>query len=350
MSADKNELKIVAVGGAPSTGSTFLADILDSAPFAVCGPELNLLSVRGHYTKFEVIKRRGWIRSMTGSPRFTALRLNVSDLSAYGLTERQVDDMVSRSESFGRFCRDLFSSFGRHRHKDVILGIEKTPANIHSAGLFLDEFPDGWFIQIVRDPLFVTKSIRARGVPEAIARSVWLIDTAAGAQFRDHPRFITVRYEDLVTQPFETVAELFRQIGETIEPAELEKCYRTNAYRRDVAVSIGSWQFSEVGTPANANQKPVTTADRLALADQSRTAVSPDYARRHQMEACTFADLAHIHRYSIDAAEGLPARRPPLAYGVVRRRVRRLAAGLILEPRAPHPLAELRPLVRSRSS
>jgi hypothetical protein len=49
---------IIAIGNAPSSGSPFLADILDGLPFAVCGPEINLFSVKGYFTDFERVKRK----------------------------------------------------------------------------------------------------------------------------------------------------------------------------------------------------------------------------------------------------------------------------------------------------
>ncbi len=38
--------QLIAIGGAPSSGSTLLADILDSLPGAICGPESGLLASR----------------------------------------------------------------------------------------------------------------------------------------------------------------------------------------------------------------------------------------------------------------------------------------------------------------
>ena len=47
---------IIAIGNAPSSGSTLLADLLDSLPFAVCGPEIRLFSVRSYFTRYAEVR------------------------------------------------------------------------------------------------------------------------------------------------------------------------------------------------------------------------------------------------------------------------------------------------------
>ena len=56
-------MRIVSIGNAPSSGSTFLADLLDSLCFAACGPELHLLSPLSHYKDMTNMRHRGFRRA-----------------------------------------------------------------------------------------------------------------------------------------------------------------------------------------------------------------------------------------------------------------------------------------------
>ncbi|MDQ3564821.1 MAG: sulfotransferase, partial [Pseudomonadota bacterium] len=57
------QLPIIAVGCCPSSGSTLLADLLDSVPGLLCGPELNILCVERAYRYDNDFKREALNRS-----------------------------------------------------------------------------------------------------------------------------------------------------------------------------------------------------------------------------------------------------------------------------------------------
>lgn len=99
---------------------------------------------------------------------------------------------------------------GRHRHF-----VEKTPRNIHCFGELLDAFgPTLRLVHIVRDGRDVVTS-RHPMQPEGfyVSPQRWIQDVTAGMRFQSHPQVHTLRYEDLIKKPAETLAALCAFIG-----------------------------------------------------------------------------------------------------------------------------------------
>ena len=189
---------IIAIGNAPSSGSTLLADLLDSLPFAVCGPELNLFSLSKYYSNFKKAKQNHSLSSKSALIYQGRQRLLTEYLGAYGLNREKIIAIYAESANFTDFCNKLFEAFGKFRGKDCQVFFEKTPQNIHCARSFLNTFKDGFFLHIVRNPLYVYKSLIQRNLPPYIAANTWLIDVSRAYQLINHPRLIEVKYETLI--------------------------------------------------------------------------------------------------------------------------------------------------------
>ncbi|HHN94499.1 MAG TPA: sulfotransferase [Anaerolineae bacterium] len=291
-------MMIIAIGNAPSSGSTLLADLLDSLPFAVCGPEIRLFSVRAYFTRYaEVRWREPFVRSATASCYSVRLGLARSRLHTYGLNARMVQDFMSQAEEFPAFCARFFEHFVALRGKEGRLCCEKTPQNIQNARLFLEAFPDSVFLHIVRNPLYVYKSLRRRGFPPYVAAATWLVDEAPAYELREHPRFITVKYEELVRSPYETVAALVRSWGEEIQPERLAELYRNNRYRTLYVPKLPSWKVSQHGTVQNANRGEVTEEDKAALSYMLSSKIGPEYARTFGLPEVSFAEVSAFYGY-----------------------------------------------------
>jgi hypothetical protein len=50
----------------------------------------------------------------------------------------------------------------------------------------------------------------------------WVRDTTAGIRWRGHPRYIEVRYEELIDKPEQTIRRLLSFLGEEWDPAVLK--------------------------------------------------------------------------------------------------------------------------------
>ena len=291
---------IIAIGNAPSSGSTLLADLVDSLPFAVCGPELRLFSVPGYYRDFERIRRKGFFSSKTPAIYEMRLRFLDSKLPSYGFDQARMRNLIKESSSFQELSVNFFQTYSALRGKDGQIFFEKTPENIHCAKLFLDAFKDGIFLHIVRNPLFVYKSLMRRGFLPYMAANTWLIDEASVYELKNHERFFTIRYEELVRDPCVTIVGFLREVGIDFDPEELAELYQSNTYRREFEHRVDSWSFTDYGMIGDANRKPVTDDDLRALSLMLKTKVGRHYAREFSLPEISFQELSKANGYSFD--------------------------------------------------
>ncbi|MCH2159778.1 MAG: sulfotransferase [Oleiphilaceae bacterium] len=289
--------KIVALGNCPSSGSTFLADLLDSSPVSASGPELNLFSLEDLYDEagFRKILRQ---RSRFSSVYLRRNGLVLNDLCSYGLNENKLEIMLSESVQLNDFLERFSESFLALRGKDLSgVVFEKSPQNIHCTGVFLERL-DNFFIHVVRNPIDVYKSLLRRGFSASFALITWLLDEAKVAQYLDHPRLIVVRYEDLVKDPFNLTSSLLKRVaGKQINAEEIERGYSQNDYRKYHTVKLDSWKSKTPGQVDRQRSRKLGEGDLLALSSLKRVKVSSGYAKHFDLSEISFLELLEKFGY-----------------------------------------------------
>jgi hypothetical protein len=254
ISSGPHQLFIV---GSPRTGSTLLRHVLNRSP-DVC------LASETHFIKSARRLRLGdrlaaireapaervrdevdlLVRDLLSPPYWAWLRRNI-DPAAFtdrlletDLTERAVFDLMLR----------LYVEIQCEGRAVTIAG-EKTPDHLYGLATLARWFPDARFIHTFRDPraIYASRIVRAeegrRGmmsrlpyVPSRLLRPllapaevletsrIWL--DAARLHHQHAPilgeRYRLVRFEDLVTEPEATFAEICEFIGIRYDPAILE--------------------------------------------------------------------------------------------------------------------------------
>ncbi|MFN8518492.1 MAG: sulfotransferase [Chloroflexota bacterium] len=224
----------VFIGGTPRSGTTLVRRILDRHPSLCCGPETSILLPGG----------------MRIDQVASAYRWPAADLRA----------LMADSPSQGAFV-DAFAERYR-RQRDRPRWAEKTPLNVLCFGWALERFPEARVVHVVRDGRDVVCSMRQHPdrrwvdgveVKELRPQSVdaymrrWVRDTEAGVAQRDDPRYLEVRYEDLVADPERVMRELVEALGEQWLPELLvEKVpkggKRAHANSRISTASVGRWR------------------------------------------------------------------------------------------------------------
>lgn len=294
---------IIAIGNSPSSGSTYLADLVDSLPFAVCGPELHLFSSRRHFDDYEGIRQRGFGRAST--PCLYApysVHLAKRHFPEYGVSAKDVHGFLAEEVTFSGFCRRFLCQYAASRGKRARLFFEKTPENIHTAARFLECFPDGIFLHIVRDPRYVYRSLRKRGGPFSISAATWLIDVASVLGLRDHPRFYTLHYEDLVRDPERSLNQFLAFIGEKESADSLREHYQRNEHRLKLQ-RAESWSMSGYGRFGDANEQRLTEQELDPLIRYlTRLKVGSRYSRLFGVPEKTFDEVARHFGYSVAGA------------------------------------------------
>jgi hypothetical protein len=178
----------VVIGGCARSGTTLMRVMLDSHPNIYCGPESGLL-----YFKTLTSKR---IRRLS---------------QVFEINEKEVRTLAKQSDSFPKFI-EVFFNVLKERAEKPRWG-DKTPQNVLHIHRIFRIFPKSRFIHMIRDGRDVSCSLRTfpqfkivdgqrieldtHNPLEACIKR-WVHDVQIGMRWRGDPRYIEVRYEDLV--------------------------------------------------------------------------------------------------------------------------------------------------------
>ncbi len=190
----------IVMGGAPRSGTTVLRKLFDRHPHIRCGAETKI---------------------------FVPAAFNLAWLStSYAIPLPELRSMREGARSQAAFIDDFAARVRADAGKTR--WAEKTPQNIRNLDWIMARFPQASIIHIIRDGRDVVCSMRQHPdwrwldgewqkvlVPrstEWYARR-WLADTAAGMAWRDDPRYLEVRYEDLVAHPSAVLRAICEGVG-----------------------------------------------------------------------------------------------------------------------------------------
>jgi hypothetical protein len=258
--AERERAEAVFIVGVSRSGTTLLRRVLDRHSLIAIATENHYL---GHLLSWEgarhYFRRVGDLRDDAAVHRLAELiyspelqrRSRWRQLSPYW---RWLTGKVPRAEMEARLLatdrseRGIFMAFLRvyaDRRGKVIVG-EKTPAHLAYVDTLLDWFPGGRVLHIMRDPraVFVSelrrRAERAEGVPYrqltrvpallegfVLLEVTWAWAAAVGRHRsfarRHRDRYRLLRFEDLVTAPEETLADICDFLGVELEPAMLDQ-------------------------------------------------------------------------------------------------------------------------------
>ncbi len=259
--------RIVLIGSCPSSGSTLLADLLDSTPISACGPELGLFAVKKFYTSWE--KGRLITRDISDSPYLLYSQLNKENLSGYGIDLKILEFIFKNSKNLREFTTEFSNWFIalRSRASNAIT-FEKTPQNIDTIKIFLEKDESARAVIILRNPLYIFDSLIRRDFSPFLAFLTIAHCFQIAYNLKDHDRVLIVKYEDLVSQPFQAVKKILTFSGIPFDDEEtFWKMFKNNTYRyyhdrlRDVILFKNAvwkqWTVQKTGTIKNANDREI---------------------------------------------------------------------------------------------
>lgn len=161
--------------------------------------------------------------------------------------------------SLAQILASVFQEHAKHvgRESAEFFG-EKTPMSTEYVDRIRAIFPRGRFVHVVRDGLDVASSYAEADLADVeSAARIWVRRTRIARRFTSrHPEIaMTVRYEDLVRQPQDLIAEVARFIGidprsvdaTTVEPFEIMGDVKEWGHHAKVATPVttervGRWE------------------------------------------------------------------------------------------------------------
>lgn len=307
VSVDEDRQQLILIGNAPSSGSTLLADLIDSAPFAACGPELEFFCNRALYD-FKEFRKNPKQKSNIATLRATGIYPRMDHLHAYGHNESSFYSEIGSSESLQDFTNKFTKHFLSHRSKPVNgFVFEKTPQNSNAIDLFLNAHPNNHFVYVVRHPLYVIDSLLRRGWGTYTSAASWLVNVSLFWTLRKHPNIRVIKYEELVENPYKTVADLVNGIcsGYRISPEELHKEYINNDYRKNEVSHLESWSTGQERAVRNANKKEVSLQAQNLFHSVLGTRISSHFANTYRVPQLSVKEAMNYFGY--DSPETLNA-------------------------------------------
>jgi hypothetical protein len=135
--------------------------------------------------------------------------------------KKDVERMFDQADTTVDFLKLFFDKWIRGSKKKR--WAEKTPNNIFTAEKILDAYPDGRFINVIRDGRDVLLSLnQRRGTHAYVGIFRWLAATRAGVSLWGNRRVMQVKYEDLVMRTEHTLETICAFIGEDYDKSMLD--------------------------------------------------------------------------------------------------------------------------------
>lgn len=210
----------IIIGGCGRSGTTLMRVMLDTHPSICCGPESHL---------------------------FLPHRPNIRTLAnRFGLKEADVQLFLRQSRSQAEFIDTFFRGYSTRQQKPR--WAEKTPRNVNQLDFIFRHFPHARFIHMLRDGRDTVCSLRTHPRHKVVNGSLvkldtwhpledcisrWVTDVQAGLRYREDPRYLEIRYEDLVSRPRETLERVFAFVGEPFDERVLDY-HEVKGQSRDV--------------------------------------------------------------------------------------------------------------------
>lgn len=200
-----DERRYFFIVGTARSGTTLLQSIVSSAPGVFMPPETHFMAlVYDHRRRLgDITTDAGWraaIKLIHDRNGKAGIKLDANRFEA--LAEEGSRNYATLLTAWLRAAAEFATAPGDP--EPVILG-EKSPGHLYHTLELLAMLPDSRVVHIVRDPRDVAVSQHeAWGTPALIAAGRWRREQRIEQDLTNlvHPsRFLTVRYEDLVTDP-----------------------------------------------------------------------------------------------------------------------------------------------------
>ena len=202
----------IIIGGSPSTGSSLLRRMLNRHSQIFCGSETSILSKVPLYNNWNRDKMSLFRSGYNGLVNAGWHHYRGYDLEDdYGVNESELKHIVKQASSFAEFISNWTTLVLTRSGKNIFS--EKTPSNAHTLSLYLDHISDSFAVHITRHPLDCIASLVNRGMDYYNAISVYLLNTSAALEIKNHKNARLLKYENLSQNPENTLTVLLQSVG-----------------------------------------------------------------------------------------------------------------------------------------
>jgi hypothetical protein len=323
----------VFVVGIARSGTTLLSAMLSAHSRLDCGPESRFFARLRHLdarSRAALLDSLTWPRPAVdfiaslrnqGHPIHELFELELGDIGRY---------LAGREPSLAAMLESLTVLHARRAGK--ARWIEKTPRHLLMTNTLRELWPEASIVRIVRDPRDVALSLaRMPFAKESVVGNLVRVDhddRASREAIARDPRIMTLRYEDLVSEPERELRRLCAFIGEGYEPEMLDP----RASAANVAAEHEWWKGS-VGGPLQTSSVGRWHGEMSADARRFAALHLADYLREHGYDGAIDAD-AEVGLLPV--ADAVGPNNEGLLLELARRRI------VVVRPAPASPLAQHR--------
>lgn len=297
----------IFIVGSPRSGTTLLRQILDRHPaLAICGET--------HFQALVYVRRKAFgDLSDPGNRRrlideYLATRhAKLIGLDTPELAERLSREATSYRAMFTSILTYYADSQGKPRYG------EKTPRHALFLGTLCEWFPNAVILHMVRDPRAAVASLqREPWAPGSVVLNArrWLKLNQAARKSREHPGYLEVRYEDLVTEPAGELRKICSFLGEEYAPSMLVP-------REDPTIVGESMRRSRTGITSSRLElwrKELTVAQVAQIEWAAGPGLESFGYKRSASQASALVVLRGVSCAALEAARFVGARLPSFWY------------------------------------
>ncbi len=241
----------IFVVGVARSGTTLLSSMLSSHSRLDCGPESRFFARYRHLdadARRRILEPATWPRPAVD---FIASLRNqghpITEL--FGLTLQEIGTFLGDRQPSTTAMLESLTELHAQR-AGAARWVEKTPRHLLMTDTLRAGWPDAYIVRIVRDPRDVALSLaRMPFAKDSVVGNLVRVDEddrISRERLEQDPRAMTLRYEDLVTEPVKELRRVCEFIGEVYEPAMLD----SRESGTDVAAEHEWWKESVAG-PVN---------------------------------------------------------------------------------------------------
>jgi hypothetical protein len=212
----------IFIVGAGSAGTHLLASFLDAHSQISLGPELWVFNRRQFFQPFATVRQNmsAWLERglMTDWPLSVATFFR--DSRHYGHTPASIVDLARQSATHREFIDRFFQPTLKERGKSI--WGEKTLSNYRCLEDLVRIYPEARIIHMARHGLDTMVSFMKRDTSAHESAAYWMFENAGVLAWRNDPRYLLVRYEDLVRDTNSEVRRVCKHLGVDFEASMLD--------------------------------------------------------------------------------------------------------------------------------
>jgi len=204
--------KFGIMGGCGSSGTTLLTHLISRSKYICSGPEFNCFNHPELYNFPSFVKNFESMYNGKCLPNgYIDVGVFMTHRQKYDIDFNTVKRWITLSNESSSFINQIIQHI-TNKHNTPYF-IEKSPTNVYCFDTISKKFPQYYLIHVIRDGRDVVASLMRRGFNLFGAGSRWLFDTLSGLKAQGTKNYIEIRYEELVSNPHNTLKNLFEQLG-----------------------------------------------------------------------------------------------------------------------------------------